>query len=362
VGHHAPPVAFIRVAALGLDRTAPDSSSSGLVDLRSDTVTKPTPVMRRAMLNAEVGDDGYGEDPTVRALEEAFAERVAKDAAVYVPSGTMANQIALRLLGRPGTRVVAGRRQHVVVYEAGAAGLNSSTQFHLVADADGLVHADQVLMALAEAEHHQPPVSSVFVENTHMPAGGVPWPLDTLVELGSLGVPVHLDGARLFNAEVATEVKAADYAAPAATVMCCLSKGLAAPVGSVLAGSRELMAAARVERKRLGGAMRQAGVIAAAGLVALNDMVGRLADDHRRARRLADAVAETWPQSGLDPETVQTNVVVFRHANPPALLEHLRGDGILAGSISPGVVRLMTHLDVDDAGIERAVLSLATAP
>jgi threonine aldolase len=219
--------------------------------------------MRRAMLNAEVGDDGYGEDPTVRALEEAFAERLGKDAAVFVPSGTMANQIALRLLGRPGTRVVAGRRQHVVVYEAGAAGLNSATQFHLVADTDGLVHPDQVLLAVAEAEHHQPPVSSVFIENTHMPAGGVPWPLDTLTELGAMGVPVHLDGARLFNAEVATEVKAADYAAPATTVMCCLSKGLAAPVGSVLAGTRELMAAARVERKRLGGAMRQAGVIAA---------------------------------------------------------------------------------------------------
>jgi threonine aldolase len=333
-----------------------------LVDLRSDTVTQPTPVMRRAMLNAAVGDDGYGEDPTVRALEEAFAERVGKDAAVFVPSGTMANQIALRLLGRPGTRVVAGRRQHVVVYEAGAAGLNSATQFHLVPDDDGLVHPDDVRLAVAEAEHHQPPVSSVFVENTHMPAGGAPWPLATLVDLGSLGVPIHLDGARLFNAEIATEVKAAEYAAPATTVMCCLSKGLAAPVGSVLAGSRELIAAARVERKRLGGAMRQAGVIAAAGLVALQDMVGRLGDDHRRARRLADAVADRWPAAGLDPATVQTNVVVFRHPDPPALLGHLRADGILGGSISPGVVRLMTHLDINDDGVERAVRSIARAP
>jgi len=157
-------------------------------------------------------------------------------------------------------------------------------------------------------------------------------------------------------------VKAAEYAAHATTVMCCLSKGLAAPVGSVLAGSRELIAAARIERKRLGGAMRQAGVIAAAGLVALHDMVARLGDDHRRARRLADAVAERWPNSGLDPARVLTNVVVFRHPDPPALLHHLRGDGVLAGSISPGVVRLMTHLEVNDEGVERAVRSLGGAP
>ncbi len=359
--HHAAPVASIDVSA---DAVATDGAvaAEGLVDLRSDTVTKPTAVMRRAMANAVVGDDGYGEDPTVRDLEETFAQRVGKAAAVYVPSGTMANQIALRLLGRPGTRVVAGRRQHVVVYEAGAAGLNSSTQFHLVADTDGLVHADDVRVALAEADHHQPPVSAVFVENTHMPAGGVPWPVDGLRELGALGVPVHLDGARLFNAEIATGVAAAEFAAPATTVMCCLSKGLAAPVGSLLAGSRELIAEARVERKRLGGAMRQAGVIAAAGLVGLQEMVGRLADDHRRAKRLADAVAEHWPYSGLDPDSVQTNVVVFRHGDPPALLHHLRGDGVLAGLISPGVVRLMTHVDVDDQGIERTLASIATAP
>jgi threonine aldolase len=250
----------------------------------------------------------------------------------------------------------------VVVYEAGAAGLNSATQFHLVPDDDGLVHADDLRLAVAEADHHQPPVSAVFVENTHMPAGGVPWPLESLVELGAIGVPVHLDGARLFNAEVATGVTAAAYAAPATTVMCCLSKGLAAPVGSVLAGSHDLIAEARVERKRLGGAMRQAGVIAAAGLVGLEEMVDRLADDHRRARRLAEAVADHWPHCGLDPTSVQTNVVVFRHPNPSGVVGHLRGDGILAGSISPGIVRLMTHVDVDDNGVERAMASIAEAP
>jgi threonine aldolase len=338
-----------------------EGNGDGLVDLRSDTVTQPTPAMRRAMAEAVVGDDGYGEDPTVRALEEAFAARVGKPRALFVPSGTMANQIALRILGRPGTRVVVGRRQHVVVYEAGAAALNSPTQFHLVADDDGLVHVEEVQRALAAVAHHQPPVSAVFVENTHMPAGGVPWPRGALTELAALDVPIHLDGARLFNAEVATGVSAADYASSATTVMCCLSKGLAAPVGSVLAGPPELIDLARVERKRLGGAMRQAGVIAAAGLVALETMVGRLGDDHERARRLAEAVASRWPEAGLDPSSVQTNVVVFRHPDARALLAHLRTEGVLAGTISPGVVRLMTHVDVDDAGVERAVRAVKGA-
>jgi threonine aldolase len=314
------------------------------------------------MADAEVGDDGYGEDPTVRALEESFAARVGKPSALYVPSGTMANQVALRVLGQPGARVVVGRRQHVVVYEAGAAALNSPTQFHLVADDDGLVHVEDVQFALDSVAHHQPPVAAVFVENTHMPAGGVPWPRDALVELASLEVPIHLDGARLFNAEVATGISAASYAASATTVMCCLSKGLGAPVGSVLAGPRDLIDVARVERKRLGGAMRQAGVIAAAGLVALETMVDRLAEDHKRARRLAEAVAARWPGAGLDPARVQTNVVVFRHPDTEALLAHLRTHSVLAGTISPGVVRLMTHLDVDDAGVERARRAIEAAP
>jgi threonine aldolase len=335
------------------------AAHAGFVDLRSDTVTTPTDEMRRAMADAVVGDDGYGEDPTVGELEDYFAARVGKQAALYVPSGTMANQIALRLLGRPGTRVVVGRRQHVVVYEAGAAGMNSGAQFHLVPDDDGLVAVADLERAVAEADHHQPPVSAVFVENTHMPAGGVPWPLDALEALAAVGVPMHLDGARLFNAEIASGVSAADLAAPATTVMSCLSKGLAAPVGSVLAASSDVIAEARLERKRLGGAMRQAGVIAAAGLVALKNMVDRLAEDHRRARRLAEAVADRWPDSGLDPARVHTNVVVFGHRDPVALLGHLRADGVLGGSIGPGVVRLMTHIDVDDHGIERAMQSIS---
>jgi threonine aldolase len=333
-----------------------------IVDLRSDTVTKPTDAMRRAMADAEVGDDGYGEDPTVRALEEAYAARVGKEAAVFVPSGTMANQIALRLLGRPGTSVLVGRRQHILLYEAGGAGTNTASQLFAVSDDDGMLDAVELAAAIeAAADHHWLTPSAICIENTHMPAGGVPWTLERLHDVASLGLPIHLDGARLFNACIATGIAPAVYAAPAATVMSCLSKGLGAPVGSVLAGSTELMAAGRAERKRLGGSMRQAGVVAAGGLLALEQHVDRLADDHASARRLAEAVVERWPKCGLDLETVTTNCVVFAHDDPRALLHHLRGEGVLAGTIAPGIVRLMTHLDVDDVGVEAARKAIASA-
>ncbi len=330
------------------------------------------------MAEAEVGDDGYGEDPTVRRLEAAFAERVGKEAALYVPSGTMANQIALRLLGRPGTSVVVGRRQHVVLYEAGGAGSNGSTQFHPVDDNDGTIDPAEVRYAIDAGEgHHWPAVSAVCVENTHMAAGGVPWPADRLREVASAGLPVHLDGARLFNAEVASGVEVATLAGPATTVMCCLSKGLAAPVGSLLAGPSAVIADGRAERKRLGGAMRQAGVIAAAGLVALQSMVERLADDHDRARRLAEAVAERWPDAGdraagpasdgaaeraTTTARATTNIVVFHHTDPAAVLAHLAAHDVLAGTIAPRTIRLVTHLDIDDLGVERAMKAIASSP
>ena len=335
-----------------------------VIDLRSDTVTRPTPEMRRAMADAEVGDDVYGEDPTVNALEAAYAERVGKEAALFVPSGTMANQLALRLLTTPATTVIAGRRQHIVLYENGAGGRNSGVQFTTVPDDDGTLDPADIAGVIEAAAHHQPRPSLVCIENTHMPADGAPWPLDRLraVKQAAAGLPVHLDGARLFNAEVATDTSAADYAAQATTVMSCLSKGLCAPVGSVLAGPADVMAAAREERQRLGGGMRQAGVIAAAGIVALHTMVERLADDHRRARRLAEAVADRWPDSGCDPERVRTNVVTWRHPHPDRLLDHFVGEGVLAGTIAPGVVRFVTHHDVDDDAVERACKVVAAAP
>jgi threonine aldolase len=330
--------------------------------LRSDTVTLPTPAMRKAMADAEVGDDAYGEDPTVNALQEAFAARVGKAAALFVPSGTMGNQIALRLLAEPGTAVVAGRRQHVVIYENGAGPYNSGVQFLAVDDEDGTISVADVAWAIAAAKHHQPRPSLVCVENTHMPAEGAPWPLDQLQAVAGAGLPVHLDGARLFNAEVATGVPAPQYAACSTTVMCCLSKGLCAPVGSLLGGPADVIAAARDERQRLGGGMRQAGILAAAGLVALSSMVERLADDHRRAARLAEVVADRWPKGGTDPAQPRTNVVTFRPNNAGAVLAHLRGEGVLAGTFAPGVVRLVTHHDVDDTGLEQAVTAIASCP
>ena len=340
------------------------TTTDGPVDLRSDTVTRPTPEMRRAMAEAEVGDDVYGEDPTVNALEEAFAERVGMDAALFVTSGTMGNQVALRLLAGPGTSVVAGARQHIVVYENGAAGQNAGVQFHTVSDPEGTIAPADVAWAVEAASHHHTPPALVCIENTHMPADGAPWSLEALeaVRRAAGTLPLHMDGARLFNAEVATGIPARAFCASATTVMCSLSKGLRAPVGSLLGGPAEVMGRARGERQRLGGGMRQAGVLAAAGLVGLRSMVERLAEDHARARRLAEAVAERWPEGGCDPERVRTNVVTWHHPRVGQVLAHLRTEGVWAGTIAPGVLRLVTHGDVDDAGVERACKALAGAP
>jgi threonine aldolase len=317
--------------------------------------------MRRAMFEAEVGDDVLGDDPTVTALEEHTAGLMGKEAAVFVPSGTMANQIAVRVLAPPGSVVIAGRRQHVVAHELGATGYNASAQFHAVDDDDGTIDPAAVRWARQAAAHHHPTPGLVCIENTHMAASGAPWSTEQLGALraASGDLPVHMDGARLFNAEVATGASAAEMAGYATTVMSCLSKGLCAPVGSVLAGPLDVIEQARIERMRLGGSMRQAGVLAAPGLVALAKMIDRLAEDHERAGRLAGAVAERWPESGLDPATVRTNVVTFAHPDPLRLIDALSAEGVLVGTIAPRVVRLVTHHDVDDAGIDRACAVIA---
>ncbi|MGH9207868.1 MAG: threonine aldolase family protein [Acidimicrobiales bacterium] len=316
------------------------------------------------MATAEVGDDVYREDPTVRRLEETYASLVGKPSALYVPSGTMANQLMLRVLASPGTAVIAGARQHIVLYENAASARNAGVQFHTVDDAGGDISPSDVTSAIEAAGHHQPQPSLVCVENTHMAAGGAPWSKTAIRQLARAAgdLPVHMDGARLFNAQVASSTSAKELARPVTTVMSCLSKGLCAPVGSVLAGPTEIMEAARAERARMGGAMRQAGVIAAAGLVALRAMVDRLADDHVRAGHLAREVAERWPGSGLDPERVRTNIVSFRHPDPGRLLGSLRADGVLAGTIAPGVVRLVTHNGVTDEGAQKAVRAIRAAP
>jgi threonine aldolase len=338
------------------------SQEAPVVDLRSDTVTRPTAAMRRAMADAEVGDDGFGDDPTLNRVQAAFAERVGHEAAVFLPSGTMANQVALRVLAGPGTLVVAGRRQHLVTHEGGGFGINQVAQLHVLDDADGTLDPAEIAHLVAAADHRWPAPSVVCVENTHLASGGRPWPLDRYEAVVAAGVPVHLDGARLFNACVATGTDPASYGARAATVTACLSKGLGAPVGSLLAGPADLMQRARLERKRLGGTMRQVGVLAAAGLVALDTMVDRLADDHARARRLAEAVAGRWPDAGCDPAEVHTNVVLFSHTNPAGLLRWLAGEGVLGVTLGPGIVRFVTHHDVDDDQIDRAVKAIQGAP
>lgn len=338
------------------------SSPSGFVDLRSDTVTTPTDAMRRAMADADVGDDGYGEDPTVNRLQELAAEMTGKDAALYVPSGTMANQLALRLLARRGTEVLCGERAHVYRYELAAAAGNAGVQLRALPDADGLLHARDVERALEDRAHHLPPVSVVAIENTHMPACGRPWTrvdVDAIATIArSGGLALHCDGARVFNASVALGERVVSLVEPAETVMFCLSKGLGAPVGSVLCGPAAVIAQAVAERKRLGGAMRQAGVIAAAGVVALTSMVERLADDHRRARSVAGALAQRWPGC-VDPDAVRTNVVCCDATRLPAtLLGRLRAEGVLAGTIDARTVRFMTHKDVDDGDVRRVVDAL----
>ena len=320
------------------------------VDLRSDTVTQPTQAMREAMASAVVGDDGSGEDPTINELEKRYAQIVGKDAAVFVPSGVMANQIAIRINTKPGDVIVSGRDQHVVSFELGAAARNSGVQFATVDDSSGQLNLSDVLSIIDAEVDHQPHIAMVTVENTHMPSGGTPWNVRDLVALkAAIGnLPLHLDGARLFNAVVATGTSAKEFAAPASTVMTCMSKGLCAPVGSLLAGRASDMVLARIERKRLGGAMRQAGILAAAGLVALDTMIDRLAEDHARAKQLAVFFAQAFPESNYDPASCQTNIVSFNHPQARQIIGELELLGVVGGTIGPRRVRFVTHAGITD--------------
>ena len=310
--------------------------------------------MREAMASAHVGDDGYGEDPSVNELEARYASLVGKDAALFVPSGVMANQIALRVLAQPGDVVVAGRSQHVVGFEMGAASRNAAIQFATLDDSSGTLNVADVLEVIDSEADHQPHVSLVCVENTHMASGGVPWDVAELRALAdALGDrPLYQDGARLFNAVVATGTSAAEFCAPSVMVTSCLSKGLCAPVGSLLAGPTALIERARVERKRLGGAMRQAGFLAAAGLVALDTMVERLSEDHARARALAEVFAVAFPESGFDPTSCQTNIVAFDHPRARDVVAGLAALGVEGGTVSPRRARFVTHAGIGDDDIE----------
>ncbi|MEX2256968.1 MAG: GntG family PLP-dependent aldolase [Acidimicrobiia bacterium] len=342
--------------------TASTRGAGGFVDLRSDTVTMPTAAMRAAMAAAEVGDDVYGEDPTLNRLEELAAAMLGKEAAVFTPSGRMANQLALRVQGTAGTEALCPSRCHVARYEHAAAAQNAGVQLRTLPDAEGALTVDDIDAALADRAHELPPISMLLLENTHMPASGRP---STGAETEAVsaparaaGVAVHLDGARIWNAAVAVGESPAEVAAAADTVMACLSKGLAAPVGSLLCGSADVIAAAREERSVVGGNLRQGGVVAAAGVVALETMVDRLAEDHVRARRLAEVLAELFPGS-VDPGSVRTNIICTSLvALPDGIVARLEARGVRSGTIDARTVRFVTHHDVDDPGIERSVDAL----
>jgi threonine aldolase len=337
-----------------------------MIDLRSDTVTRPTPAMRAAMAAAEVGDDVYGEDPTVNRLEARAAEIFGRDAAMFVPTGTMGNQVAIRMHTEHGQEVICESRGHLVDWEMAMVSAFSGCQLRTVPADRGILTWPLIRKVVSSGHHYRSRTGLVSLENTHNLAGGTVMPLEVAQEIwagaADAGLPTHLDGARIFNAATALDIPVDRLTAGFTSVMFCLSKGLGAPVGSMLVSSRALIERARNFRKALGGGMRQAGVLAAAGLVALNDMTGRLQKDHDNAQVLARAVSEL-PQIELDPELVQTNIVLFAlrgEGDAEALVSALARRGVLTSTVGPHSVRLVTHFDVDRAACERACTILVS--
>jgi threonine aldolase len=335
-----------------------------IVDLRSDTLTLPTPEMREAMARAEVGDDVWEEDPTVKRLEALAAERLGKQAGLLVTSGTQGNLVSVLAQTQPGQEVVLDLDAHIFNYEVAGTSLIGGVQMRPVKTARGVLTTDQVREALRPANIHVPTTGLVCIENTHNRHGGTcctPEEIAAVAEVAhGAGVPVHLDGARLFNAVVALKRPAHEFAEHVDSVTFCLSKGLGAPVGSVICGRADFIARARRIRKMLGGGMRQAGVIAAAGIVALGRMVDRLAEDHANARTLAEGLA-TLPGLSVDLALVQTNIVIFRVARPggaAALVEGCLARKVKLHAIGPQAVRCVTHKDVDADDIQRALQAL----
>ncbi len=338
------------------------------IDLRSDTVTKPTAAMRRAMAAAEVGDDQYGEDPTVRRLEARFADLVGKEAALFVASGTMGNLVALLSHCGRGDEAILGDESHIFWYESGGAATLGGIPCNLLpTDPSGQLDPAAVARTIRPSRPGYPPTGIVCLENTHNRCGGTvlspAYLRQVTTEAHERGVPVHLDGARIFNAAAALGLPPAAIAAEVDTVQSCLSKGLAAPVGSLVAGDASFVETARRNRKLLGGAMRQVGVIAAAGLVALDTMIARLPEDHARARRLAEGLAEI-PGVSVDLATVQTNIVIFRppaDLDPKRLILTLADRGIRISDYGTRGLRLVTHYEIDDEAVAIALSALTDA-
>lgn len=339
-------------------------ANENVIDLRSDTVTKPTKAMRAAMAAAEVGDDVYGEDPTVNRLEERAAEVFGRDASIFVPTGTMGNQIAIRLHTQHGQEVICEAKSHILDWEMAMVSAFSGCVPRMVQGDRGVLSWESIRRAIAPKIYYRAPTGLIALENTHNMAGGTVTPLEVFEEIWQgareAKLPVHLDGARVFNAAAALGIDVATLTHGFDTVMFCLSKGLGAPVGSMLVGSREVIERARVFRKSLGGGMRQAGVLAAAGLIALEEMPKRLGEDHANARLLADVIARC-DAAEIDPIEVKTNIVIFTlrdDGDAAALVRSLREKNVLASSIGPHAVRLVTHYDVSREDCERAAAVL----
>ncbi len=336
-------------------------SNNAFIDLRSDTVTKPSEKMRAAMAKAEVGDDVYGEDPTVNRLEQRAAEILGKEAGLFVPTGTMGNTIAVKLHTNHGEEVIAEARSHLTDFELSMMAWFSGCLARTVRTDDGIMSWRQIETALRPKSSHNAPTTLIALENTHNMHGGTVYPVETIDEICAeahrKGIKVHIDGARIFNASAAIGVPVSRIAREVDTVMFCLSKGLGAPVGSMLVGTKDAMEQARLYRKRLGGGMRQAGVLAAAGLIALEDSPARLGEDHRNARHLAQQLAEL-PGIQIQPPRIQTNILIFDisglHLSTAEFSKELKRRGVLANGISATAMRMVTHVDVTRDDCERA--------
>jgi len=332
------------------------------VDLRSDTVTKPSPEMRRAMMEAEVGDDVYAEDPTINRLENRAAEIFGREAAIFVPSGTMGNQIAIKIHTRPGQEIICEERAHIKDYEMAMLAHFSGCLPRTVAGENGIPSWGQIKRKIQPPTYYIAQTGLVALENTHNMAGGTVIPVETINEIcdgaHNAGLPVHMDGARVFNASVALGKPVSEITKNVDSVMFCLSKGLGAPVGSLLVGSKEFIRMARIYRKSLGGGMRQAGILAAAGLIALEEGPKRLHEDHANAKHIAERLADIRGIE-IDARTVQTNIVIFdvsgTSMNATDFARKLAEKKVLASGISPELMRIVTHLDVSRGACEHAV-------
>lgn len=330
------------------------------IDLRSDTITQPTPAMRAAMADAEVGDDVFGDDPTVKRLEVHVAEMLGKEAALFAPSGTMANQLAVRAHTESGDEILIDANAHIYYYEVGGPAALSGVSCRCLNGVRGIFTAADVEAALRPPDQHFPPTKLVCLENTHNRGGGTIWPLERIREVADIarrqGLAMHLDGARLWNASVATGIAERDYAEHFDSVSVCFSKGLGAPIGSALCGSRDFIQRARRFRKMFGGGMRQVGILAAGALYALEHQRSRLADDHANARALAQGLARL-PGIELDPATVQTNIVFFnvKAVHAKELVQRLDLAGVRMLALGPNSIRAVTNLNVTAEAIPKAV-------